>query len=454
MVIFLGVGCSKNDKTIRSDEVIYQVDSIPYRTSIFIRRYALGKDAKTVTKKDIEKYLDHNIKKELLYVKAAYEKNIQKKSSLQKLLLKYKKEVLEQYHPIHNQTVSLEEKTIKNFYNNSKYLYNFGLLNCRSFSNAKKIRQELINGSTDISEYEIDIKNTPNFNFPIYKQFKKMNFGAKLPPIVYETLAEMKPQDISDPLQIGGIWGLLILNEKYKNKSIKPYEEVKQTYAKRTSLFHGDKILAKYQDDLKTKWKLKTHEFDKNYFFKKYKKNKDRFKYDSNEKEFIIYSCDKFSITNIDVMEFFNNINAFTTTKPVLASEQDLQIILDRVLNLNLMYFDALNIGVQNIPIVKDKLINKKQITLRNHFIQNYLAKLDHKLTEEELYKYYLDHKDKYPAEYDIIRKNVHSDLYNSRLKEKEKKLLKRLEKQSDIQINSTAVNKVVKYLNGRTKKN
>ena len=440
------ITCNKSTVPDIGENIIMQVDSIPYRSSIFERRYGLGNKKTVVTEDEIQNYLETKIKEELLFVKAAYEAGIHNDKSLQNSLHRYNMEVLEKAHPIHRDKMQINQNAVRTFYENFKNLYTFGVLNTRSYQTAMELKKQYEEGTLNLEQYSIDLENTKGPTFPSYNLFKKIEFSKSLPPQIFEKIIDLEENKISNPIQLGGLWGLVILNKKVINKKIKPFEKVGNIYANRAANFYRYKVLASHQQTLKKKFELKELDFDKNLIIKLFDSASASFKFSKKTEEFKIFECKKFTITNKDLMTFYNNINAYTTTKPLILVEKDLNIVSERVLNQQLMYYDALSIGVQNNPFVADQIINKKQIELRNRYIRNHLGRLSRKLSEEEIQKYYFENKSKYPGEYSAMRKNVHDDLYLHKIELKKELVLSKLEKESTILYNKKEISRFAKH--------
>ncbi|MBN2281017.1 MAG: peptidyl-prolyl cis-trans isomerase [Candidatus Marinimicrobia bacterium] len=443
-LILLAISCT-NDQPVLNDGIIMMVDSIPYRSSIFERRYSIGGTSPVVTEDDIRNYLDETIKPELLYVKGAYENGIDKRTRISQKLENFKKETIEKAHPILDQDILISEKSIHNFYENSRNLFNFGILATKSFKTSTQLVDDYKSGVLQVNDYIPDLEKNQRPMFPSYTLFEKVEYGTQLPPNIFDELVHMKDGEISQPINMGGVWGSIIFINKQENKKLRSFDLEKDDIQKKATFMYRIKAVESYKKELMTKFNVKINNWNKIEILKYYDEEKNSINYPDNVQVFSIYECEKFKITNQDVMDFYNHLNPFAMTKPSLLSEQDLDVVANRLLDINLLYFDALEIGVQKDPLIIDQIINRKQIELRNTFIRENFGKIEKGLSEEELLHYYQANRDKYSGDYEKMKKNVMDDLYMYKINLKKETTLADLEKRAKIFYNENEIKKFSK---------
>ncbi len=126
--------------------------------------------------------------------------------------------------------------------------------------------------------------------------------------------------------------------------------------------------------------------------------------------------------------------------------QRDLEMLVDEYIGENLLYLDALQKGVEQNVMIKDKLVNKENKLLLTIYLNKEIGQ---KVTvsDADARQYYENNRDKWSGEYKDVEKSVKFELRNDRLNDRRNDLIDELRKKYKVRYNETLLKKIATEL-------
>lgn len=425
-----------------------QIKEVGLREGVFVRRYKMTRDYgknERFSAEILKNFIKEVMEPDYLLVQDAYDRGMHKEEDISRKTEDYKIGLIAANHPGFSESMTITNEELQKFYERKKVQYNIDLVVANSFSMADSLYRYLKAGNT----FEPPEQKTDVPVFPQYRHHKDITYGDVFHLDIFPELIEMKEGQISEPVYTTPYWTIIILNKVRKNKDLKSFDKEKTRIVQEHHALFKHRRNKQLLNELRDKYKVSIHTEYYPKLISSYnshtgivERNPDKRNSSDLQDTFLTISDHDVSLSRF--ISIFNRSQQLTQLSAL--TREDLSHFVDKYINQYVLYLDALEKGVENDELIKDKLVNKEFRLLLAKYLKEQIASKV-MITDEDARKYYADNRDKWAGAYENVEKTVKFELRDQQLHEIRNALLDDLRKKYDVRYNEPLLEELAEVL-------
>ena len=457
--ILMLVSCKKTE-IANPERDIVQIGKLSVDKQVFINRYRLSKDFakdKQITRDDVVKFLDEYFVKNYLLVNKLLDQGIENEKEIKEDLERLKRRAMTGmngplYRKVIPSSVEVSDQEIEDLYNKSNYMLKIAYLRVSSKHLADSLYKALKKGA-DFGEiakkYSLDI-HTYEHGGEVRNYIQR----GSLDPEFEKAIFNLKEGQVSKPIYITG-WYNIVKVLKKKPIQKKPLEQMRPQLKQRLQQFKMNEIRNNYIDSLFIKYDYRVNKELFPYIKKAFvpfdrvgQLKVDAIPKDKLKEPLVTYKGGQFTL--LEFVKTYNSSNA--ASRVPLRYDDEIENHIKTLIIGHLMYADAVARGLLEDEQFKF-IYNRMRIQKLEREALKRLVNEQIKLTDEELKKYYEQHKQEWNnQDFEKVKRFVRNRLMAQRAKEYKNQLTEKLRKEYDVVYNEPVIKEVVDSLNAMKK--
>ena len=433
LILISTIGCE--EKKIEEGNVV-QIEDLGIRKGIFERRFIMTStytDNNEFTPKLLISEIDKLLLPNYLLINDAYKLGLNKDKVFVNKALMYRLNLIAANHPIYTENFSLSKEEMIEFYNKKEFAFDFEIVKNISYSRVDSIYKYLKEGN----EIEFNDDDKKMQSFPSKFKFTNSTYADHGPVEVYDKLLEMKEGEVSEPIYTASVWVVVKLKQKKKIKQ-KPYEEFQRDLIDQYQQIMKDKQVELLTKNLREKYNLKivqenSEKIIKSFFVKNGYASFSRDRFNESDLDDIIISTTEEKI-NLDFLVYvLNSSMMFNSVENM--TQKDIDVFVNNFANNTVLYSDALEKGVDNIEIIRDRFENNENRLLYSKYLKEEISDKV-AVSEEDAKDYYNNNRDEWKGEFNEVKPAVIRKLRQKLMYQRSDELIEKFKSDFNIQYN------------------
>ncbi len=433
LILISTIGCE--EQKIEEGNVV-QIEDLGIRKGVFERRFIMTStytDNNEFTPKLLISEIDKLLLPNYLLINDAYKLGLNKDQIFVNKALMYKLNLIASNHPIYTENFSLPKEEMIEFYNKKEFVFDFELFKNISYYQVDSIYKYLKEGN----EIEFNDDDKKMQSFPSKFKFTNSTYADHGPVEVYDKLLEMKEGEVSEPIYTASVWVVVKLKQKKKIKQ-KPYEEFQGDLIDQYQQIMKDKQVELLTKNLREKYNLKivqenSEKIIKSFFVKNGYASFSRDRFNESDLDDIIISTTEEKI-NLDFLVYvLNSSMMFNSVENI--TQKDIDVFVNNFANNTVLYSDALEKGVDNIEIIRDRFENNENRLLYSKYLKEEISDKV-VVSEEDAKDYYNNNRDEWKGEFNEVKPAVIRKLRQKLMYQRSDELIEKFKSDFNIQYN------------------
>ncbi len=433
LILISTIGCE--EQKIEEGNVV-QIEDLGIRKGVFERRFIMTStytDNNEFTPKLLISEIDKLLLPNYLLINDAYKLGLNKDQVFVNKALMYKLNLIAANHPIYTENFSLSKEEMIEFYNKKEFAFDFEIVKNISYYRVDSIYKYLKEGN----EIEFNDDDKKMQSFPSKFKFTNSTYADHGPVEVYDKLLEMKEGEVSEPIYTASVWVVVKLKQKKKIKQ-KPYEEFKRDLIDQYQQIMKDKQVELLTKNLREKYNLKidqenSEKIIKSFFVKNGYASFSRDRFNESDLDDIIISTTEEKI-NLDFLVYvLNSSMMFNSVENI--TQKDIDVFVNNFANNTVLYSDALEKGVDNIEIIRDRFENNENRLLYSKYLKEEISDKV-VVSEEDAQDYYNYKRDEWKGEFNEVKSSVIRKLRQKLMYQRSDELIEKFKSDFNIQYN------------------
>lgn len=433
IILISAIGCE--EKKIEEGNVV-QIEDLGIRKGVFERRFVMTStytDNNEFTPKLLISEIDKLLLPNYLFINDAYRLGLNKDQVIVNKAFMYKLNLIASNHPIYTENFSFSKEEMIEFYNKKEFAFDFELFKNISYSRVDSIYKYLKEGNE--LDFDDDAKKIQSF--PSKFRFTNSTYADHSPVEVYDKLLEMKEGEVSEPIYTASVWVVVKLNKKKKIKQ-KPYDEFQKDLIDQYQQIMKDKQVELLTIKLREKYNLKIFQENSKTLVKSFLKKSgnrsfSRDRLNESDLDDIIISTTEEKI-NLDYLVYvLNSSMMFSSVDKI--TQKDIDEIVNNLANITVLYSDALEKGVDNVEIIRDRFENNENRLLYSKYLKEEISDKV-VVSEEDARDYFNNNRDEWKGEFNEVKRAVIKKLRQKLMYQRRDELIEKFKSDFNIQYN------------------
>ena len=440
LILISTIGCE--EQKIEEGNVV-QIEDLGIRKGVFERRFAMTStynENTEFTPKLLKSEIDKTLLPNYLLINDAYKLGLNKDQKFINKVLMYKLNILAANHPIYTENFSFSKEEMIEFYNKKEFVFDFELVKNISYYQVDSIYKYLKQGN----EIEFNDDDKRMQSLPSKFEFTNSTYAENGPAELYDKLLEMKEGEVSEPIFTASVWVVVKLKQKKKIKQ-KPYEEFQKDLIDQYQQIMKDKQVKLLTKNLREKYNLKifqenSEKIIKSFFALNGYGSFKRERLNESDLDDIIISTTEEKI-NLEFLVFaLNGSMKFNSVEKI--AQKDIDEFVNNFANIIVLYSDALEKGVDNIEIIRDKFENNENRLLYSKYLK---VEISDKISvsEEDAKDYYNNNRDEWKGEFNEVKYNIIRKLRQKLMYQRSDELIEKFKSDINVQYNEKLLKKL-----------
>ena len=247
----------------------------------------------------------------------------------------------------------------------------------------------------------------------------------------------MKEGEVSEPIYTASVWVVVKLKQKKKIKQ-KPYEEFQRDLIDQYQQIMKDKQVELLTKNLREKYNLKivqenSEKIIKSFFVKNGYGSFSRDRFNESDLDDIIISTTEEQIYLDFLVYVLNSSMMFNSVENI--TQKDIDVFVNNFANNTVLYSDALEKGVDNIEIIRDRFENNENRLLYSKYLKEEISDKV-AVSEEDAKDYYNNNRDEWKGEFNEVKPAVVRKLRQKLMYQRSDELIEKFKSDFNIQYN------------------
>jgi hypothetical protein len=451
-LIFIGIsllalaGCSNDVKNIDAENIM-QINDVGLREGVFIRRFKITSEFskhQIFSPEILKKFIQEKLEPDYLFMAHARELGYQNEPVFKQNFKDYRVNLIAGANPVYYPNQNISENALQELYKKKSISYNVNVIMASSYSMADSVYKILQSGKKIKDPNEIE-----SAAFPKVINLRNLSFGEGIHPELMPRLPELKEGEFTKPVFTSPIWSILQLNGKRKRTGLPPYEKVEGALRKQSQMLISFKNKKSLLGELRKKYKpfvrdsffpiliaAFIHHDSQGYI--------DGRKINTSDLKETFIKINNDDISLADYIFSFNKGIQFMQFDKL--TNEDLRMLVGDYIDQNLLYFDAIEKGIDQNAMIKDKLTNKENRSLLTKYLKEQIGNKI-VIDESDVRRFYEDNREDFIGEYEDVEVNVKSKLRSRLLNQRKEELVNMLRDRYTVLFNDTLLNSVASQL-------